>query len=50
MFSYCSSSLIHESGGESWHKGGSEHNQPEHLTVMFKKDDQHVTTKHIYKN
>ncbi|KAK3331549.1 hypothetical protein B0H66DRAFT_614145 [Apodospora peruviana] len=38
-------------GGQSWHAGGSDPNEPVHLTVEFKDaSGNHVTTKHIDRN
>lgn len=39
------------SGGLTWHTGGTDPNSPEHLTVEYKDSrGQHVTTKHIDRN
>ncbi|KAH7009766.1 hypothetical protein EDB80DRAFT_413877 [Ilyonectria destructans] len=35
-------------GRRSWHTGGSGKNEPKHVTVEFKQDGNHVTTKHVY--
>ncbi|OAA52146.1 Ribonuclease H-like protein [Cordyceps fumosorosea ARSEF 2679] len=35
-------------GGESWHRGGTDPNSPEHITVEYKDaKNGHITTKHI---
>ena len=40
-----------DSGGASWHSGGTDPNAPVHLTVEYlDSHGKHVTTKHIDKN
>ncbi|QVM05878.1 hypothetical protein D8B26_000585 [Coccidioides posadasii str. Silveira] len=36
--------------GQSWHAGGTDPKEPEHLTVEFKDAaGNHITTKHVYR-
>ncbi|KAK3331718.1 hypothetical protein B0T19DRAFT_456074 [Cercophora scortea] len=36
-------------GGQSWHKGGTDPNEAEHITANFYSQGQFVTTRHVYR-